>query len=89
MLGVGDGWAFAALGEFRQLRFQMIGQLQQEKDFDGSKSYISRPSIGIGLQLFSLRIDYAFTDVGDSQNRYSHVISLQLDLKPKKKSTAP
>ncbi|MCB0520790.1 MAG: hypothetical protein H6577_21590 [Lewinellaceae bacterium] len=66
-----------------------IGQLQQEKDFDGSKSYISRPSIGIGLQLFSLRIDYAFTDVGDSQNRYSHVISLQLDLKPKKKSTAP
>jgi hypothetical protein len=63
-----------------------IGQLQQEKQFDGTSSYISRPSIGIGMQLYSLRIDYAFTDVGDSQNRYSHVISLQLDLKPKKKS---
>lgn len=63
-----------------------IGQFQQETDFDGTKSYISRPSIGVGLQLFSLRVDYAYTDVGDSQNRYSHVVSLLLDLKPKQKS---
>lgn len=62
-----------------------ISQFQQEKDFDGSDYYISRPSIGIGLQLFSLRVDYAYTDLGDSQNRYSHIVSLQLDLKPKEK----
>jgi hypothetical protein len=62
-----------------------ISQFQKEKDFDGSDYYISRPAIGIGLQLYSLRVDYAYTDLGDSQNRYSHIVSLQLDLKPRKK----
>lgn len=68
-----------------------ISQFQREQDFlpeDGSAPddyWISRPSIGVGLQIFSLRVDYAFTDLGDSQNRYSHIVSLQLDLKPKEK----
>lgn len=62
-----------------------ISQFQKEKNFDGSDYLISRPALGIGLQLYSLRIDYAFTDLGDSQNRYSHIVSLQLDLKPRKK----
>lgn len=62
-----------------------VSQFQKEKDFDGSDYYISRPAIGVGLQLYSLRIDYAYTDLGDSQNRYSHIISLQLDLKPRRK----
>ncbi len=61
-----------------------ISQFQKEKNFDGSDYYISRPALGIGLQLYSLRVDYAYTNLGDGQNRYSHVISLQLDLKPKK-----
>lgn len=65
-----------------------ISQLQREKDFDGSEYFISRPALGVGLQLFSLRLDYAYTDLGDSSNRYSHVISLQLDLKPKKKTVS-
>lgn len=60
-----------------------IDQFQKESNFDGERHYISRPSVGVGLQLFSLRVDYAFTDLGDSQNRYSHVVSLRLDLKPK------
>lgn len=63
-----------------------ISQLQKEKDFGGSDYFISRPAMGVGLQLYSLRLDYAYTNLGDSQNRYSHVISLQLDLKPKKKN---
>ena len=69
-----------------------IGQFQKEKGFlpeDGSKPddhWISRPAIGVGLQLFSLRVDYAYTDLGDSQNRYSHIVSLQLDLKPKEQN---
>ena len=61
-----------------------LSQLQQEINFDGSKHYISKPSIGVGFQLFSMRVDYAYTDLGDSQNRYSHIVSLQLDLKPKR-----
>ncbi len=60
-----------------------LSQLQQETDFSGDQYYISRPSVGVGLQLFSLRIDYAYTDLGDSQDRYSHIVSLRLDLKPK------
>jgi hypothetical protein len=64
-----------------------ISQFQKEQDFDGSDYFISRPALGIGLQLYSLRVDYAYTDLGDSQNRYSHIISLQLDIKPKKGKT--
>lgn len=61
-----------------------VSQLQKEKGFE-KDTWISRPSLGIGLQLYSLRLDYAYTDLGDSQNRYSHIVSLQLDLKPKGK----
>ncbi len=60
-----------------------LSQLQKETDFNDDRYYISRPSIGVGLQLFSVRVDYAFTDLGDSQDRYSHIVSLQVDLKPK------
>jgi hypothetical protein len=63
-----------------------ISQFQKEQDFDGSDYLTSRPAIGIGLQLYSLRVDYAYTNLGDSQNRYSHIVSLQLDLKPKRKT---
>jgi hypothetical protein len=63
-----------------------LSQLQKEKDFGNRNTYISRPSIGVGMRLYSLMVDYAYTDVGDSQNRYSHVISLQLDLKPKREN---
>ncbi|MBK9012721.1 MAG: PorV/PorQ family protein [Saprospiraceae bacterium] len=65
-----------------------ISQFQKEKDFDGSDYLTSRPALGVGLQLYSLRVDYAYTNLGDSQNRYSHVVSLQLDLKPKKKTVS-
>ncbi|MBI1224122.1 MAG: PorV/PorQ family protein [Bacteroidetes bacterium] len=65
-----------------------ISQFQKEQNFDGSDFFTSRPALGIGLQLYSLRVDYAYTNLGDSQNRYSHVVSLQLDLKPKKKTVS-
>lgn len=60
-----------------------LSQIQEETDFGGDTFYNSRPSIGVGLKLFSLQVDYAYTDLGDSQDRYSHVVSLLLDLKPK------
>jgi len=37
----------------------------------------------VGLKIASLKIDYAFTDLGDSEDRFSHIISLLLDIKPK------
>lgn len=60
-----------------------INQFQKEKDFDDNESLIYRPSAGVGLRISSLTIDYAYTDLGDSQNKYSHVISLSLSIKPK------
>ncbi len=62
-----------------------INQFQKELDLDGSELWISRPSIGVGLQIGGLRVDYAFTDPGDSRNTYSHIISLVYDMKGRKK----
>ena len=63
-----------------------VSQFQKELDFDQGELLTVRPSIGLGLKISALVIDYGFTDLGDSQNRYSHVISLRLDLRPKEKS---
>ena len=60
-----------------------VNQFQKEKDFDNTESLIYRPSLGVGLKISSLVVDYAYTDVGDGQNKFSHVISLKLSLKPK------
>ena len=61
-----------------------LNQFQKELDFDQEESLTMRPSLGIGLRIASLMIDYAYTDLGDSQNRYSHVISLKLDVRPRR-----
>lgn len=62
-----------------------ITNMQYVKDFDDSKSLNVQPNIGIGLNLKSVYLDYAFTDIGDaSVALYSHVISLRVVLnKPK------
>ena len=60
-----------------------MNQFQEELGFDGNSTLTLRPSIGVGLKIASFVIDYAYTDLGDSQNRFSHVISLMLSLKPK------
>jgi hypothetical protein len=64
-----------------------LGQLQRERDFDRSEYVTGRPSLGVGVQLQRLRLDYAFTDPGDSRNRYAHVISLMMDISPKSKKS--
>lgn len=69
--------------QFVYLRFG-VNQFQNEVDFDNQESLTVRPSIGVGLRISSLKIDYAFTDLGDSQNTFSHIISLILDLKPRR-----
>lgn len=60
-----------------------VNQFQQLSDLDRSDYWTARPSLGVGLKLSNLVIDYAFTDIGDNRNTYSHIVSLVFDLKPK------
>jgi len=62
-----------------------VNQFQRELDFGNEETLTLRPSMGIGLQLGSLLVDYAYTDLGDDQNTFSHVVSLRLGLKPRSK----
>ncbi len=65
-----------------------VTNLQYVKDFDDTKSLNIQPNIGIGLNLKSFYIDYAFTDIGDaSVALYSHVISLRVLLNKPKNAT--
>lgn len=58
-----------------------LSNIQYASDMDGRKSLNVQPNIGIGLNLKSVYLDYAFTDIGDaSVALYSHVISLRLKL---------
>lgn len=79
--------AFGVEADYNQFLFLRAGvnQFQRITDFDGEKSLTLRPAFGVGLVIAGLHIDYAFTDPGDSQNLYSHVISLLLNVKPKKR----
>lgn len=56
-----------------------ISNIQYIKNFDDSQSLNVQPNVGVGLNIKSFHIDYAFTDIGDaSVALYSHVISLRL-----------
>lgn len=78
--------AFGLEAGYRDFVFLRAGlnQFQRQTDFEGVESLNTRPSIGIGLRLGSLLVDYAFTDLGDRRNTFSHVISLSFKLKPKR-----
>lgn len=57
-----------------------VSQFQQIEDFDNSTSWSFQPSLGVGLKLSELTIDYAFTDIGDqAAGLYSHVFSVKVD----------
>ncbi|MFY0599677.1 MAG: hypothetical protein JXR03_08390 [Cyclobacteriaceae bacterium] len=63
-----------------------VSQFQQIKDFDGSKSWSFQPSLGIGIKIKELTVDYAFTDVGDqAAGLYSHVFSVNVDFSSNEK----
>ncbi|MEM6966331.1 MAG: hypothetical protein AAF573_16325 [Bacteroidota bacterium] len=58
-----------------------INNIQEDSDLGGERFWTVQPNLGVGLKLYKLRLDYAFTDIGDSSNgTYSHVISMVLDL---------
>lgn len=77
--------AFGIEGNYKGFVFLRAGvnQFQKLTNFDQSITWISKPSLGVGLKFSTVHIDYAFTDLGDERNTYSHIISLMLDIKPR------
>jgi len=75
--------AFGLELDYRRFVFLRAGvnQFQDETDFGGEETLTARPSLGVGFQLGSLLVDYAFTDPGDERGGYSHIVSLMLNLK--------
>ncbi len=59
-----------------------VGNIQDVKDVDGSTSKIVSPSIGIGVKIKNVQVDYAFTNFGGSggDKLYSNIFSLRLAL---------
>lgn len=74
----------ADYGEFIFVRAG-VSQLQRIQDFDMEERLNSRPSLGIGLKVGALNVDYAYTDLGEDDGRstYSHIVSVKLGIKPK------
>ena len=72
---------------FQKLIFYRMGirNLQQELKDGGKQEYTIMPSIGGGLQINSLCVDYAYTNLGNlSGALYSHIISLSYRFNAKK-----
>ena len=66
-----------------------VGNFQRAlDDINGEKTILTvQPNFGVGLKFGSLHVDYALTNIGNvSQVLYSHVFSLTLDLKNRKKN---
>ncbi len=64
-----------------------VSQLQRIEDFEMQERLNSRPSLGLGLKVGQLNVDYAYTDLGENSGRstYSHIVSLTLGIRPRKK----
>lgn len=62
-----------------------VSQLQRIQDFDQIERLNSRPSLGLGLKVGKLNVDYAYTDLGEDDGRstYSHIVSVRLGIKPR------
>ena len=72
-----------------------VANIQRYYAENGQRSYAVSPSIGAGIRIKVIAIDYTLTNLtaiqGSSQNNglYSHVISLRLDINIKKKAETP
>ncbi len=64
-----------------------VNNIQEARDF-GEKETIFQPNLGVGLHFWRLTIDYALTNVGNSE-LYSHVFSLRLAVSKPDRKTIP
>lgn len=61
-----------------------VGNIQEIKDFDGSKSTTAQANFGLGFRIKQVQVDYALTDMGDQSDAlYSHVFSIRASLDKK------
>jgi hypothetical protein len=59
-----------------------VGNFQNETDFDLSTYTTYQPSLGIGFLYKGIRVDYAFSDIGNQSGAlYSHIFSLRLSFR--------
>jgi len=64
---------------FKNLVFARAGvnNFQQIPEFDNTESFSWQPNIGVGVNIYGFRLDYALTDIGNqSIALYSHIFSL-------------
>jgi len=75
-------------GKWAAVRFG-IGNFTWIKNSDATESLTLQPNIGLGVGFKNIKIDYAFTDIGDaSVAQYSHVFSLRFIINdPKEKGS--
>ena len=68
---------------FQDLAFLRGGvtNFQNKKNFDGSKSTILEPNIGVGFIIRGIQIDYALSNIGGSSGTlFSNVFSIKINL---------
>lgn len=62
-----------------------VNQFQKIKELNGQTNYTVVPSIGVGIQLKNLTVDYALADVGEASGLlpFSNIISVKLNINRK------
>jgi len=69
--------------EFQEIAYLRAGvnNFQRQKNFDGSKSTILEPNIGLGFVFKGVQIDYALSNIGGASGTlFSNVFSLKFNL---------
>jgi hypothetical protein len=62
-----------------------ITNVQDVSNMEGKKRKTVQPNLGVGIKLRNLSIDYALTNIGNSNNLYSNVFSLRLIINKQKR----
>jgi hypothetical protein len=57
-----------------------LGNIQRVEDFDGNKGLRIQPTVGAGVKIKRLSIDYALTNIGGQLPLFSNVFSLRLEI---------
>ena len=73
---------FGLEADFKRMVFLRLGadQWQRYAPLGEEERLGMRPALGLGLALKRARLDYAFSNPGDGEDLYAHVLSLQVGL---------
>ena len=75
----------AELSYLKMIFFRFgFGNFQKVPNVDGKDEFTFQPTLGIGVQIDRLSVDYAYTDIGNqSVALYSHIFSLKYSIDKK------